>query len=177
MNNLSKFDNWLRPSNNRKNPNLVTTANINRPNMFYCIELVEYWHCKEDEQENSNNNMEKLDGSHEVIFKAFTEIKNIQKVLATMVVNMLDNYFLISDNRYELKIYYPSESNEFGRQPDARAVFIPGASSTDYAHYMAQVNSIMNTLFPPMTIEDRKKRKEITPNELHSLFACYKSKI
>lgn len=103
--NLTDFDDWIRDQ--LKYDDFETTMhNIKRPAQFYCIELIEHWIYDHDKQEftayPTSSEHEK-----ECVLKCFTQIKDVNKCVEAAIIKFINEYYLLSDNVYELRIFYP----------------------------------------------------------------------
>ncbi len=165
---LGEYMDWCTCKSND-----ATCNNIVRPTQFYCIELIEHWFFEPKEYKDlANTGIGNSPHFPETVFKGFTQIKEIETLVEGLMIELINRYYLPSENFYELKIYYPIDSSYRREEMVTRDI--------KYRIYIKPSTTNQKKFIEEMKQNIRRalnETEEHTKNEFHKVLADYREKV
>lgn len=171
--NLLTYDKWISNVGEKKKKCEITTSNIVRPSDFYCIELVEHWFFNPKDYKGIPKTNDYIENYYpEMIFKCFTQIKDMARILEGLIVKVVNNYYVCSDNFYEIRVFYPRTFST----ADCHLT----TNNLNHSFFLRPNQNISN---PRKFVDDLQKeiraamREGLTKNEFRQVYSDYRKKI
>lgn len=152
----------------------ATCNNIIRPVQFYCIELIEHWFFDPKDYADLNKTGAG-DSVHypETVFKCFTQIKEIETLVEGLMIELVNRYYLPSDNFYEIKVYEPCLNHrreEMTTHDIKYRLYIkPSALVANQKAFVEEMKQNIRETF--------RETEEYTKDEFHKVLVDYREKV